>query len=797
MHPHSAPIVRGVTRFAERAVHPPLVAAGLVAVLLAAGAPARADDPDLDRLSELSLEDLMEVQVTPFAVSTRGDQRYRASNSVSGSRIDTPIADLPFAVQAFTGAFIDDQRPETVFDVVRYSPGVTYRSNDFNEGNANVSIRGFAVGNKPGDTQLLRDGLRGPSLLDLTNVERVEVVKGPASFLYGQLAPGGVVNVITKDPQPRLQAQARAAYGSYGSYRLDADVTGPATPELWFRLASSYRQDLDYWHPYDAHTADVAPALAWHPNERMTLAVKYEGFRKREAPPLYQKPGYGTWGGVTPTPGDPNLSGVEVPGLAADWNSSSYRDFRNSDTDSVELVLDARLTDHWDARVRAGWQAYRVDALFSGNLGIANGTFLQGRRFRRQTYANEDQTVEAEAVGRYRLELPGLGEVGLRALLGAQLVEGRFHRTAAQAPNDPAYSPPSPLPPWDLRDPSTWDRTVDIPLSALTASTFEELTLEQDRAVYGGLTAGLLGDRLLLLAGVRYTATEIRFSQGEAVTVPGAHAGRFTPQYGALVKPAAGLSLFASWSTSFVPNPQPLFLHSVNHGFAVPTEGQGVDLGAKADLLSGRLSGTVTFFRITNRHILTDIAELDPVSGDIEHTIIQSGRQRSTGVELDATLTPADSWQVVLTYSYMDARIEEVTGHDRQILAQDPSALDAAGQANYKQVLRYHGAPLQMSAPHLASLWTRWNVPTGILAGLYLAGGANLVHDQTLLSDTPRSHHQSYVLFQALAGYRWTWAGHPASFDVVGKNLTDRYYRPSQSTRPRPRELASALTLRL
>jgi iron complex outermembrane receptor protein len=64
---------------------------------------------------------------------------------VSGSRFDAPIRDLPFAIQVFTKAFIEDQKPRDIFDVARYSPGVTYRSNDFNEGNANLAIRGFAV----------------------------------------------------------------------------------------------------------------------------------------------------------------------------------------------------------------------------------------------------------------------------------------------------------------------------------------------------------------------------------------------------------------------------------------------------------------------------------------------------------------------------------------------------------------------------------------------------------------------------------------------------------------------------
>ena len=162
----------------------------------------------------LDIDQLVKIKVSPFDVSSRLDNGYRASNSVSGSRLDSPIQELPFAIQAFTESFIKDQEPRDIFDVARYSPGVTYRSNDFNEGNANLAIRGFAVSSVDGgNIAVMRDGFHGPTIFDFTNVSRVEVVKGPASFLYGQLAPGGIVNIITKTSRmsPRTQAAPSAS----------------------------------------------------------------------------------------------------------------------------------------------------------------------------------------------------------------------------------------------------------------------------------------------------------------------------------------------------------------------------------------------------------------------------------------------------------------------------------------------------------------------------------------------------------------------------------------------------------
>jgi iron complex outermembrane receptor protein len=747
-------------------------------------------------VAEMDIGELVHVRVSPFDVSTHLDYGYRASNSVSGSRFDMPIRDLPFAIQAFTDSFIKDQKPRNIFDVVRYAPGVTYRSNDFNEGNANLAIRGFAVSATPGNVQILRDGFHGPSIFDFTNISRVEVVKGPASFLYGQVAPGGIVNIITKSPQPRFAASADASYGSYGEYRFDADLTGPVSKTLFYRLAASYDQDMHYWDPYDALSWDISPSLLWQPNDRVSVSLKYETFHKVESPQLMQKPGYTGQSGVVPTPSDPNLFAVDVPGLPDNWNSMSFRDYRRSDTNNPSAWIDFKAGDHWNLRTGFSHLEYEVDALFSGNLGMANNTtFLQGRRFRRTTYTNRDDTFQADAVGKY-----DYGWTTLRLLLGGQYVDRRFDNQAGQAPNDPALGAnptASPLPLWDLRDPSTWNRVVTIPLSALTVNQVDQTTHYVDKSVYGGATFGFFNDRLLVLAGGRLTSTESQLTDNlTGQSQPQFRASAVTPQYGVLYKLTPGLSLYASYAESFVAGSQILNNPDGTTSTAKPTEGQGYEIGVKADLFGGRLSGTLTCFDIRNKNIVNDVSILNPATGFQNIFNIQSGEQRSRGIELDATATLTDNWQLNLSYSYMDARIIEFSGNDATILAQDPSTLDAAGQANYKNVRAFHNAPLQMSAPHLANLWTRYNFTRGTIRGVYVGGGFNFVYDQAILPNSPEFADQTYTLLNALVGYSWKGRGDRISVDLMGKNLADEHYRPSQSTRGRPREVLLTLTAR-
>lgn len=747
---------------------------------------ASSGTPVID-VASMDIVELVNVRVSPFEVSAHLDQGYRASNSVSGSRFDAPIRDLPFAIQAFTESFIEDQKPGNIFDIARYSPGVTYRSNDFNEGNANLAIRGFAVSATPGNVQILRDGFHGPSIFDFTNISRVEVVKGPASFLYGQVAPGGIVNVITKSPQRTFAAKADARAGSYGGHRLEADLTGPASETMFYRVAASYDQDMRYWKPYDAHSRNISPSLLWQPGDRVSVSLKYEDFVKTESPQLMQKPGYNTQAGIVPTAVDPNRSGVDVPGLPDNWNSMSYADYRRSETRGLSARFDFKADDQWNLRLGYSRQRYEIDALFTGNLGMANNTTLmQGRRVRRQTYTNLDDTYDVQAVGRYRL-----GEASLRLLVGGEYSRRRFDNWAAQARNDPALgSNPtaSPLPLWDLGDPSTWNREATVAPSALTENATDTTTNYVDKSVYAGSTFGFFGDRLLVLAGWRKTSTQSRLANHlSGLSQAKISASAVTPQYGVLYKLTPGLAAFASYAESFVPGTQILRNPDGTRSAAEPTQGRGHDIGLKADLLDGRLSGTLTFFDIRNKNIVNDLALTD-AQGNVVIYNVQSGEQRSRGFEVDATAALTENWQLYLSYSRMNARITEFSGNDAAILAQDPATLDASGRANYKNVLRFHNAPLQMSAPHLANLWTRYNFTQPGLHGLYVVGGAHFVRNQTLLPDGPASSRQTYTLFNAGVGYAWQSNGRRMSVDLMGKNLTDEKYRPSQSTRGRPRE---------
>jgi len=336
---------------------------------------------------------------------------------------------------------------------------------------------------------------------------------------------------------------------------------------------------------------------------------------------------------------------------------------------------------------------------------------------------------------------------------------------------------------------------LTVPVSALTANATDQTSEYVDKSVYGGTTLGFFDNRLLVLAGGRLTSTQSQLTNRlTSQSQPEITASAVTPQYGVLYKFTPELSAFATYAESFVPGSQMLNNPDGTNTPAAPTKGQGYDIGIKADLFGGRVSSTLTYFDILNKNIVNDLATTN-AAGSVVISNVQSGEQRSRGVEWDATAKVTDNWQAYLSYSYMDARITEFSGNDAAVLAQDPLTLDATGQANYKNVQRFHNAPLQMSAPHLANLWTRYDFGTEKLKGLYLGGGVNFVYDQTLLPDSPAFSHQTYALLNAMIGYSWKMGGHGMNVNLMGKNLADEHYRPSQSTRSRPREFLLSFSL--
>lgn len=335
------------------------------------------------------------VHLSPFEVTAQNDQGYRAGNSVSGTRINTPIKDLPFTVSAFTSQFIRDTGADKLLDIASYSPGV--RSNVINVqlGDATFSVRGFSQAPQHNgfyDTPLAND------FVDPQNVERVEVVKGPASLLYGQVSPGGTINYITKTPQPGAFQQLGAEIGSYSFWRTTLDLNQPLIGQtLLFRLNGSFENGSQYYDRAKSRSRMLAPALTWNIASGLALKVDYQWYNRHEYTPtqylpptelatpasmvaafynagypspaaaLVNKTGPGVAAGYADA-SDPGFFGL-YPLMPHTFNITSADDTRTTDLQSVHAELDAKLSDHWNSRVNL---AYDLPRITLTAVGVAN-----------------------------------------------------------------------------------------------------------------------------------------------------------------------------------------------------------------------------------------------------------------------------------------------------------------------------------------------------------------------------------------------------------------------------------------
>ena len=186
---------------------------------------------------------------------------YSASDASTATRTDTPIAQTPLSIQVVPNKVIEDQDVVRLKDVVRNVSGVAPSKT---EGNGiqfeTAYIRGFS--------QLSYvDGVQFYTMptVDLSGVQRVEVLKGPASSMYGGMEPGGLINNIPKTPESTQRSEVSGEFGSYDFYRGDFDSTGPINNQLDYRVEGSFQDSESFRNFLHQQSEFIAPSLSWNP----------------------------------------------------------------------------------------------------------------------------------------------------------------------------------------------------------------------------------------------------------------------------------------------------------------------------------------------------------------------------------------------------------------------------------------------------------------------------------------------------------------------------------------------------
>ncbi|WP_414620429.1 TonB-dependent siderophore receptor [Calothrix sp. CCY 0018] len=538
---------------------------------------------------------------------------YRVPNSSTATKTDTPLRDIPQSIQVIPKQVLEDRNVTELTDALETAGGVTSLgargSSVFGEG---FQIRGFNV-----DGGIFRDGIPTTSLgvLSTSDIESVEILKGPASVLFGQGEPGGIINLVSKQPLFEPYYSTSFTVGSFDTYRGAIDLSGPLNDSktVRYRLNASYDDYGSFRDFVDGDRFSITPTVTWDISPDTSLNVYARYVTERETIDLGLAE---TSDGVVDVPRDRFLG-------------EDFGEFEQ-DQFNIGYTLNHKFNEDWSVRHALQYLEYdplRYNPLYdsfdeaTGELSrteyAAGGTY---RRF----------FTNADVIGKFKT-----GSIQHKLLFGAE-----YRRNT----EDPSFQFSNPYPSINVFNPVYTRRPYQI------APEFFRDDKVTQIGIYLQDQIDLLPN-LKVLAGIRYdSADQFRTVRnlGEPREEFEQTDSAWSPRFGIVYQPIQPLSLYASYTRSFAPS----FGASRNNGEPFePETGRQFEVGAKADL-SDTLSLTLAAFEIRKQNISTT----DP--NNIAFSI-QTGEQTSRGVELNLGGEISPGWKMTAAYTYLDAFVSE------------------------------------------------------------------------------------------------------------------------------------------
>ncbi|AFZ60763.1 TonB-dependent siderophore receptor [Anabaena cylindrica FACHB-243] len=614
----------------------------------------------------------------PIELVVTGEKTgYQVPSTATVTRTDTPLIDVPQSIQVIPQEILKDQQITRIDDALRNVPGVVGSANSM-VGNR-ITIRGFSTTSLP----ILRDGFRiydNFSSPEASNLERIEVLKGPASVQYGQLDPGGVINLVTKQPLSEPFAEVKAQFGSYGLVQPSFDISGPLTSDgkLLYRLNALYQKE-DGFREFNTETENffIAPSLTWNISDRTKLNFSLE-YLDRTRPFDTGLIAFGN-----------GLADVPYSRIFNDPNDSI-----DSSSLSIGYNLDHRFSDNWT--LRNAFRYLKQDATLQATLpGALNETTgILTRTYALQESQSDEYSLQTNAVGKFTT-----GSIKHTLLAGVDfnrsVVDTSIFRGGSTTINifNPVYGFP--------------------PRTNFANITPRRMNEEFTRLGFYLQDQMALNEKFMVLAGLRYDTVDFK----NLVTDATKYDEAFSPVIGLVYKPIQNISVYTSYSRSFVPS----FAVDANSNYLEAERGAGYEIGIKAELLQGNLLATLAYFDITKQNVST----ADP---DVLGASVATGEQKSRGLEISATGTIAPGWNIIAGYAYTDTEITE----DNTIPVGN----------------RLPGTP-----KHTANLWTTYEIQEGSLQGLGFGIGFNYV-DKRFGNFQNDFEVDSYFLTNAALFYR-------------------------------------------
>ena len=585
------------------------------------------------------------IQLSPFEVSSARDQGYAPSETLSGTKVRTPLRDIPMNIQVVTSDFIEDTGAFDLQEAMAYNASVSVKDNSYE-----ATVRGFT------SSWQLRNGFRYYKRTDASEVARIETISGPAAVLYGITQPGGILNVITKQPTGENSGWISESYSSTDTERVEGDFNVRLNDNISLLLIGAYQQDKPEADYVVNRFKIFSPTLAWKlgRNTKLTVNADWTTY----AHPFTQ--------GILAYNGVPIQSPVSEGGLGIPV-SRNYEgpDNRYDElTRTLTATLEHSFSENLTARVAYNshhqtsdeeYMGVGVVAAPAGNAeGIPAGTLSMRGTWRNYILINDMDSIAADGLWRFET-----GPVKHQVLFGGTTGTDKFYSDRYldwDSNNQYVYrywalDNPNP----DVREPGDINWVYQTSLAS--GARREENTVS---SLYLTHQARLWDDRLITLAGVTYNDIDdyIRSHQGEEQRYA---ASKTSPQVGIVGRPLNWLSVYALYATSLYPQ-----AGGSRSGFGdifAPVEGKSFEYGVKFENAARTLSGTASIYDIRQDNLVV----YDETAPNAENPTadpnlprganVATGETKSTGIDFNAYYRPIPEFQLIGSYALNDTRV--------------------------------------------------------------------------------------------------------------------------------------------
>ncbi len=591
---------------------------GAAAALMLLSAPAWTQQADVQPPPAPETPEPAPAETKTLAPVVVSGQREEIVKQAQVAKSDVPLMETPQAISVVTADTIRDQGITRLADALRGVAGVSrsstygyydsYQIRGFDAAYGSIYLDGLLSGNVAGTNN------------ELAGLERVEVLKGPASMLYGSAPLGGLVNLVSKRPRNERFVDLGYAIGSYGLVENSLDANAPlgSSGEWLGRINVLFRDSDDFVKYSDNQRLFIAPSLTWAPQAGTSLTFLGRYQRDRDSP-WSPVPASGT---VQPNPNgrlpiDFSVNDDEGSVQNQDHLQLGYA-LEHAFSEALTFQQNLRYTrfkTFWDKWMFAG--PFVVDATNIPRTDVISryyyGPFEQNDR----EFAVDSRLAYSLALGSVKQNLSG--GVDYRYRRGAYFdAGGNFDANAN---------------PLDLFDPD-----YSAPLEPVGAQPTPSASRSLERQIGFYLQDHLqFGERFTVTLSGRYDAAESSGVKDE----------KFSPRAGATYLLVPGLAAYASWSRSFTPQGS---YRTLDDQPLPPETGRNIETGLKANTLDGRLEGMISVFRLTRQNVATE-------DQDNPFTYFATGEQESRGFEVETRWRPLPTWLIAMAYANLRAEI--------------------------------------------------------------------------------------------------------------------------------------------